>query len=62
LTGNENRGGMTNAATSHDYTITFTTAAPERYATHLAELLLNAAIPEDEFVREREVVRNPPNL
>jgi len=33
--------------------ITLTTAAPTwRYATHL-ELLLNAAIPEDEFVRER---------
>jgi len=54
---------MTNAATSHDYTHYFlTTAAPTwkiRYP--LGELLLNAAIPEDEFVREREVVLgNPP--
>lgn len=55
----ENRGGMSNAATSHDYTHYFlTTAAPylEDTLPHLAELLLNAAIPEDEFVREREVV------
>lgn len=55
----ENRGGMTNAATSHDYAHFFiTTAAPYLKDTlpHLAELLLNAAIPEDEFVRERYVV------
>ena len=55
----ENRGGMTNAATSHDYTHYFlTTAAPHLEATlpYLAELLLNAAIPEDEFDRERDVV------
>lgn len=55
----ENRGGMTNAATSHDYAHYFlTTAAPylEDTLPHLAELLLNAAIPEDEFVRERDVV------
>ena len=55
----ENRGGMTNAATSHDYAHYFlTTAAPylEETLPHLAELLLNAAIPEDEFVRERDVV------
>ena len=55
----ENRGGMTNAATSHDYAHYFlTTAAPYLKDTLpcLAELLLNAAIPEDEFVREREVV------
>lgn len=55
----ENRGGMTNAATSHDYTHYFlTTAAPyvEDTLPHLAELLLNAAIPDDEFVRERDVV------
>lgn len=55
----ENRGGMTNAATSHDYAHFFlTTAAPYLKDTlpHLAELLLNAAIPEDEFIREREVV------
>ena len=55
----ENRGGMTNAATSHDYAHYFlTTAAPYLQDTlpHLAELLLNAAIPDDEFVRERDVV------
>jgi len=55
----ENRGGMTNAATSHDYAHYFlTTAAPylEDTLPYLAELLLNAAIPDDEFVREREVV------
>jgi predicted Zn-dependent peptidase len=50
---------MTNAATSHDYAHYFlTTAAPylEDTLPHLAELLLNAAIPEDEFIRERDVV------
>lgn len=55
----ENQGGMTNAATSHDYAHFFlTTAAPYLGDTlpYLAELLLNAAIPEDEFIREREVV------
>ena len=55
----ENQGGVTNAATSHDYAHYFlTTAAPyiEDTLPHLAELLLNAAIPEDEFVRERDVV------
>lgn len=55
----ENRGGMTNAATSHDYAHYFLTiAAPylEDTLPQLAELLLNAAIPEDEFVRERDVV------
>lgn len=55
----ENRGGMTNAATSYDYAHYFLTiAAPylEDTLPKLAELLLNAAIPEDEFVRERDVV------
>jgi len=55
----ENRGGMSNAATSHDYAHFYlTTAAPywEDTLPYLAELLLNAAIPEDEFEREREVV------
>jgi predicted Zn-dependent peptidase len=55
----ENQGGMTNAATSHDYAHFFiTTAAPylETTLPYLAELLLNAAIPDDEFVRERDVV------
>lgn len=55
----ENRGGVSNAATSYDYAnYSLTTAAPylEDTLPHLAELLLNAAIPEDEFIRERDVV------
>jgi predicted Zn-dependent peptidase len=55
----ENRGGVSNAATSHDYAhYCVTTAAPylEETLPHLAELLVNAAIPEDEFFRERDVV------
>lgn len=55
----ENYGGVTNAATSYDYAHFFiTTAAQHLEATlpYLAELLLNAAIPEDEFGRERDVV------
>ncbi|MBD2055506.1 insulinase family protein [Oculatella sp. FACHB-28] len=55
----EDRGGMTNAATSHDYAHYFiNTTAPhlEETLPCLADLLLNAAIPEDEFVRERDVV------
>ncbi|MBD6617903.1 insulinase family protein [Komarekiella sp. 'clone 1'] len=55
----ENRGGVSNAATSYDYAhYSLTTAAPYLKDTlpHLGELLLNAAIPEDEFVRERDVV------
>ncbi|MCL1473908.1 M16 family metallopeptidase [Argonema antarcticum] len=55
----ENRGGVTNAATSHDYAHFFiTTAVPYLADTlpYLAELLLNASIPADEFSRERDVV------
>jgi predicted Zn-dependent peptidase len=55
----ESRGGVTNAATSHDYAHFFIhTAADHLPATlpYLAELLLNAAIPDDEFLRERDVV------
>jgi predicted Zn-dependent peptidase len=55
----ENRGGMTNAATSHDYAHFFITTA-DRYIEDslplLADLLLHAGIPHDEFDREREVV------
>jgi len=55
----ESHGGVTNAATSHDYAHFFinTTAAhlPETLPC-LAELLLHAAIPDDEFDRERDVV------
>lgn len=55
----ENRGGITNAATSHDYAHFFvSTAAADLPATlpHLADLLLNAAIPDQEFELERDVV------
>jgi zinc protease len=55
----ENRGGVSNAATSYDYAhYSLTTAAPYLKDTlpNLGELLLNAAIPDDEFSRERDVV------
>jgi predicted Zn-dependent peptidase len=55
----ENRGGMTNAATSHDYAHFFITTATEYLEDTLpllAELLLHAGIPDDEFDRERDVV------
>ncbi|HEY9752950.1 MAG TPA: pitrilysin family protein [Coleofasciculaceae cyanobacterium] len=55
----ESRGGMTNAATSHDYAHYFITTAAdhlEETLPYLAELLLHAAIPDDEFGRERDVV------
>lgn len=55
----ENLGGVTNAATSHDYAHYFITTAAqhlEETLPYLAELLLNAAIPADEFSRERDVV------
>jgi len=55
----ESRGGVANAATSHDYAHFFITSAAqylEDTLHPLAELLLHAAIPEDEFARERAVV------
>jgi zinc protease len=55
----EKIGGMSNAATSHDYVHYFITTAAnqlEHTLPHLGELLLNAAIPDDEFIRERDVV------
>lgn len=55
----ESQGGMTNAATSHDYAhfyITVAAAALPQTLPYLADLLLCAAIPADEFVRERQVV------
>ncbi|MGH2414883.1 MAG: M16 family metallopeptidase, partial [Microcystaceae cyanobacterium] len=55
----EHNGGMTNAATSHDYAHFFlTTAAPYLPDTlpYLAEILLQADIPDEEFYRERDVV------
>lgn len=55
----ESRGGVTNAATSHDYAHFYiNTAAADLPETlpYLAELLLNASIPDDEFELERDVV------
>ncbi len=55
----ENSGGITNAATSHDYAHFFVaTAAQNLTATlpYFADILLDAAIPDEEFVRERDVV------
>ena len=55
----EHSGGIANAATSHDYAHFFlTTAAPYLRETLpcLAEILLQAEIPDGEFYRERDVV------
>ena len=55
----ENRGGVTNAATSYDYAHFFMTTASQYLGDtlpYLGELLLNAAIPDDELDRERDVV------
>lgn len=55
----ERRGGITNAATSYDYAHYFITTAAQHLdetLPYLAELLLHAAIPDDEFGRERQVV------
>jgi zinc protease len=55
----ESQGGITNAATSHDYAhYNFTTAVQNFAPTleHMAEMLLNASIPDDEFEQERMVV------
>lgn len=55
----ESRGSMSNAATSHDFAHYYVTTAACDFADtlpYLAELLIHAAIPADEFEREREVV------
>ena len=55
----EHQGGTTNAATSHDYAHFFQTTSNQKLATtlpYLAEILLEAAIPDEEFFRERDVV------
>ena len=55
----ENTGGVANAATSYDYAHFYlTTAAPhlEHTLPCLADILLRANIPDEEFLREREVV------
>ena len=55
----EERGAVTNAATSQDYTHYYITTAPRDFAD-LAPLqidvLMNASIPDDGFERERHVV------
>jgi len=55
----EFRGGVTNAATSYDYAHYYITTAVqylEETLPYLAEILLHAAIPDNEFDRERDVV------
>lgn len=55
----ETQGGFSNAATSHDYAHFYMAVAADALSTtlpHLADLMLHAAIPADEFVRERQVV------
>ena len=56
----ENCGGFTNAATSHDYAHFFLTTAAQylpETLPHLADILLQPVIADEEFNREREVVR-----
>jgi len=55
----ESQGGITNAATSHDYAHYMFTIAATNFAStlpHLVEMLLNASIPDHEFDQERSVV------
>ncbi|GBF79917.1 M16 family metallopeptidase [Aphanothece sacrum] len=55
----EERGAVTNAATSQEYTHYYITSAPSDFA-HLTplqlEVVLNASIPDEAFERERMVV------
>ncbi len=55
----ENYGGIANAETSYDYAHFFLTTAATHWRNtlpYLAELLLQAEIPEEEFLCERSVV------
>jgi predicted Zn-dependent peptidase len=55
----ESRGGVANAATSHDYAHFYIETASQHLddtLPTLAEILLNASISETEFLRERDVV------
>jgi len=55
----ENQGGMTNAATSHDYAHFYLTTANHCFKDtfpYLAEILLQAQIPDAEFIKELDVV------
>jgi len=55
----EQQGAVTNAATSQDYTHYYITTAPQDFAAlapHQIEVVLNAAIPDEAFERERHVI------
>jgi predicted Zn-dependent peptidase len=55
----EQRGGVTNAATSQDYTFYYTTVAPSDFtkaAPLQMEIVLNASIPDAAFEQERSVI------
>ncbi len=55
----ENTGGVANAATSHDYAHFYLTTAAHHLPQTLpclADILLHASIPDEEFIRERDVV------
>lgn len=55
----EQRGAMTNAATSQDYTHYYVTTAPQDFADLAplqVDVVLNPMIPDDGFERERQVV------
>jgi zinc protease len=55
----ENRGGVSNAATSYDYahyTLTAASSHLKETLPQMGEMLLHAAIPDDEFHTERDVV------
>ena len=55
----EERGAVTNAATSQDYTHYYITAAPKDFATLAPlqiDMVMNPSIPDDAFERERLVV------
>ena len=55
----ENTGGIANAATSHDYAHFYLTTATthlDKTLPYLADILLHASIPDEEFIRERDVV------
>ncbi|ACB52252.1 peptidase, M16B family [Crocosphaera subtropica ATCC 51142] len=55
----EHNGGITNAFTSHDYAHFFLTVAGDHLTQtlpYLGEILLQASIPDKEFILERDVI------
>ncbi|MDJ0508712.1 MAG: pitrilysin family protein [Crocosphaera sp.] len=55
----EHNGGVSNAFTSHDYAHFFLTVVGDRLSQtlpYLGEILGKAVIPDEEFIREREVI------